>query len=329
LGHIFELEHFKKDGRVLWIEVSVSVLRDDDGKMAGIVSVARDISKRRKAERMLQMAYDLQRKSDFFNDLINGNISINNKDAVATAKKWGIDLTVPFFCCLIDLGNKELFEKDKINHLDLQQKKRYINNLLSKSREYVVWDIRDAIGVLVQAGCALDISDADMRTAAQIREKVSLYTSDLIVTMGVSDMHRGPDSLKKGYQEARSAIISAKCQGEKGGGIYYYRDIGLYQLLAAYDKKEHAAEYVQKMIGPLIKYDREKGASLLLTLDIILQSSSLKEAAQKIFLHHKTLVFRKQRIEKILGASIDQFETKLALAAAIKMHKLLGNPVNN
>lgn len=320
-GHVIELEYFKKDGQVLWIEVSVSVLRDDNGKMAGIVSVVRDISERRKAERMLQMAYDLQRKSDFFNDIINGNIFID-KDTMATAEKWGIDLTIPFFCCLIDIGNKELFKKDKINSIDIQQKKRYINSFLSKNPEYVLWDIRDNIGVLLQACDTPDILDTGIQAATQIKEKISLYAPDLIVTIGVSDMHNGPDSLEKSYQEARSAIISAKCQGEKSGGIYCYRDIGLYQLLATYDEKDHAAEYVQKMIGPLIKYDREKGASLLLTLEVILQSSNLKEAAQKIFLHHKTLVFRKQRIEKILGVSIDHFETKLALAAAIKMHKL-------
>ncbi|OPY58082.1 MAG: Sensor protein kinase WalK [Pelotomaculum sp. PtaU1.Bin035] len=310
-GHVFELEQLKKDGQILWIEVSVSVLRDDNGKMAGIVSVVRDISKRRKAERMLLAAYDLQRKSDFFNDIISGNVAID-KGAMTTAEKWGIDLTGPFFCCLIDIVNKE----------HIQQKKRYIYSFLSKSPEYVLWDIRDNIGVLLQAFHTPDMLDAGIRAAAQIKEKINLYAPELIVTIGVSDMHSGPDSLKKSCQEAGSAIISAKCQGENSGGIYCYRDIGLYQLLATYDEKDHAAEYIQKMIGPLINYDREKGASLLHTLEIILQSSNLKEAAQKIFLHHKTLVFRKQRIEKILGVSIDHFETKLALAAAIKMHKL-------
>ncbi|MDF9408697.1 PAS domain S-box protein [Pelotomaculum isophthalicicum JI] len=316
-GHVFELEHFNKNRQVLWIEVSVNILRDDKGKMAGIVSVVRDISERRKAERMLQIAYDLQRKSDFFNDIINGNVSID-KDAIATAKKWGIDFTIPFFCCLIDIHNP----------IDTQQKKRYINNLLSKNPEYVVWDIRDNIGVLLQTCHTLDILDAGIQAATQIKEKISRYAPDLIVTIGVSDMHNGPDSLEKSYQEARSAIVSAKCQLEYSGGIYCYRDIGLFQLLATYDGKERAAEYIQKLIGPLIKYDRDKGASLLLTLEIILQSNNLKEAAQKIFLHHKTLVFRKQRIEKILGVSIDHFETKLALAAAIKLHKL-SNLVNN
>ncbi len=320
-GHVFELEHLCKDGRIMWIEVSVSLLRDDTGKMAGIVSVVRDISERRKAERMLQMAYDLQRKSDFFNDLINGNILID-RNALATAEKWGIDLTVPLFCCLIDIVNDALLEKDKINSIEIQQKKRNIIILLSKSPEYVLWDARDSIGVLLQVGHADDMWKIVARTATQIKEKTNHYYPDIKITIGVSDIHNGHDSLEKSYREARSAVISAKCQGEKGEGIYHYRDIGLYQILASYSGKEHATEYVQRMIGPLINYDREKGANLLFTLEIILQSNNLKEAAQKIFLHHKTLVFRKQRIEKILGISIDQFETKLALAAAIKMHKL-------
>lgn len=310
---------------VEWRSAPMSYLVN--GKRTAAVSLA-DLSERRKAERMLQFTYDLQRKSDFFNDIIYGNVSIDKKVA-ATAQNWGIDLTLPLFCGLIAIEKKKAGEQVNGSLTDLRLQKSSIIEQLGQSREYVLWDCRDSIGILCQAGDnEEDVREKCMRSAAGIRERVSGFDGGLTVTVGISEMHSGPDCLDRSYREARSALISARCQDEKGGGIYHYRDIGLYQLLTAYRDKDRTEEYVQKKIGPLINYDREKGASLLATLEVILQSNSLKEAANKMFLHHKSLAFRKQRIEKILGISIDQFETRLALATAIKLHKL-NSLVNN
>ena len=47
---IMELEEYKKDGSTIWLEVSLSFLRDRDLNPIGILSVSRDISDRKRAE---------------------------------------------------------------------------------------------------------------------------------------------------------------------------------------------------------------------------------------------------------------------------------------
>ena len=101
-----------------------------------------------------------------------------------------------------------------------------------------------------------------------------------------------------------------------------HRDIGLFQILISIYGKEYSSDFVCKMLGPLIKYDSEKGSDLLITLEEILQSVNLKDAAGKLFIHQKTLNYRKQRIEKLLEMSLDDFDTRLALGAAIKLNKI-------
>ncbi|HBV99114.1 MAG TPA: diguanylate cyclase [Desulfotomaculum sp.] len=316
---VLEFDRDQEKYVIEWRSAPMSYLAE--GKKTAAVSLT-DLTERRKAETMLQFTYDLQRKSDFFNDIISRSVSIDMK-AVATAQNWGIDLTEPVFCGLIALEKTAAAEKVNRNPTDLQLQKNSIIKLLSHSREYVLWDCRDSIGIMCQdRDKEKDAWEKCMQAAARIREKIRGFDSDLMVTIGISEMHSGPDCLEKCHQEAKSALISARCQGGKGGGIYHYRDIGLYQLLTAYSGNDQSREYVQKNIGALIKYDREKGTDLLSTLEVILQSTSLKEASSKIFLHHKSLSFRKQRIEKILGHSIDRFETRLSLATAIKLYKL-------
>ncbi|SFG84847.1 PAS domain S-box-containing protein [Desulfotomaculum arcticum] len=292
----------------------------NDGKKTVAVSLT-NITERRKAEKMLQFTYNLQRKSDFFNDIISGQGTMDKK-IMATAENWGIDLTRPLFCCLVQIDKATgLHKNDQDNLTDFQCPKNNIIALLSDDEEYVLWDNRDHIGIFCYSVDTADEWLVSMQAAKRIREKISSYIPGLIITIGVSRMHSGLRSLGKSYEEARSAIIAAKCQGEKNGTIIHYRDIGFYQLIATCEI-EHTGEYVQRNIGPLIKYDREKGAGFLQTLEVILESNNLKDAAQRIFLHYKTLAYRKKRIEEILGVSIDQFETRLTLATAIKLHKL-------
>lgn len=51
---IMELEHYKKDGTPAWLEVSSSFLRDSNRKAIGMLTISRDISERKQAEREKQ-----------------------------------------------------------------------------------------------------------------------------------------------------------------------------------------------------------------------------------------------------------------------------------
>lgn len=54
-ARILELEEYRKDGSIIWVEVSLSFLRDKDRKPVGILTLSRDITKRKQTERELQM----------------------------------------------------------------------------------------------------------------------------------------------------------------------------------------------------------------------------------------------------------------------------------
>ncbi len=49
-----EIEQYCKDGSISWAEVTASLLRDNDGRVAGLLGVTRDISDRKRAERLDQ-----------------------------------------------------------------------------------------------------------------------------------------------------------------------------------------------------------------------------------------------------------------------------------
>jgi PAS domain S-box-containing protein/putative nucleotidyltransferase with HDIG domain len=58
-----ELEFYKKDGSTFWTENTFSLIRDEEGKPAGILGVGRDISERRKSDDRLHRSYDKLQKA--------------------------------------------------------------------------------------------------------------------------------------------------------------------------------------------------------------------------------------------------------------------------
>lgn len=54
-----ESEHYRKDGKTVWLESSLAFIRDASLKPVGIIGISRDISERRLAERLIQVRLSL------------------------------------------------------------------------------------------------------------------------------------------------------------------------------------------------------------------------------------------------------------------------------
>ena len=63
---ILELEEYKKDGSIVWVEVSLSFLRDKDRKPVEILIVSRDITDRKQAEQEKAKLEDQLRQAQKF-----------------------------------------------------------------------------------------------------------------------------------------------------------------------------------------------------------------------------------------------------------------------
>jgi len=58
---IMELEEYKKDGSIIWVESTLSFVRDKDQKPIGILAVSRDITQRKQAEQGLRKSEEKYR----------------------------------------------------------------------------------------------------------------------------------------------------------------------------------------------------------------------------------------------------------------------------
>lgn len=293
-----------------------------EGKKTVAVSMV-DVTDREKALDMLQAAYEMRRRSDILNDLING-IRQLNEETLTFLKSLGISLVHPLLCCVIHLGVADSASSKQQYYFNGQQSpKDEIINELNSIQGCTAWACRGKVGVLCQSSQGILNSKTSCKQLVRsLQGKIQELYPWMPLTIGVGEIQKGFKGFGKSFQQAWEAIAAAHCTATSKEGIICFNDLGVYQLLVEQSGQERAHEFIETTIGKLIRYDYDKGTSYLSTLEVILQCSNLKEAAQLLFLHHNTVVFRKRRIEEILDRSIHEFDTKVMLAMAIKLYKL-------
>lgn len=293
-----------------------------DGKRMVAISVV-DVTEQEKARNMLQACYELRRRSDILNDLLTGTRSAD-EETMNYIKSIGLKASMPLFCCVINLGNQQVGEsKTGQDSLGLEGIQDIIINELNGVAGCVTWGWRGEVGVVCHGAHSFqNHKNISSQLAKHLQEKIFESFPKLKVTIGIGEIQKGLKGFGESLQQAWDAIVVSRCHSGVTGGIFHYRDLGIFQLLLKQSGHKRASDYIAASIGKLISYDNEKGTNYIETLDIILQFANLKQAANKLFLHHNTMVFRKRRIEEILGVTLNDFETKLTLATAIKMYKI-------
>jgi sugar diacid utilization regulator len=143
----------------------------------------------------------------------------------------------------------------------------------------------------------------------------------LSVSAGLGGVCAGPAEFAA---QARNAIRTLDVLATTGrtGSVAVHDDLGIYGLLMASDDRAGMEEFVQRWIGPLLDYDVEHNSELTRTLGTLLESASLAEAAEALFVHTSTLKYRVKRIEEILDTTIRDPRCAFHLQLATTIHRV-------
>ena len=84
-------------------------------------------------------------------------------------------------------------------------------------------------------------------------------------------------------------------------------------LLSRLSRSKELAPF-RELVEPLVRYDRERGSDLVRTLRVYFAcGSNASEAADKLFLHRNSMLYRLARIEKLTGADLKKPRVGLIL----------------
>lgn len=317
---IMEGEQSRKDKKIIWTESLVSVAKNNEGDFVGFLGVTRDISERKKNENLLHQAYERRKKSDFFNQLV---VSKNGNDCEMHDLAWQNKIYIPkdFSLFFLVIDNLDTLIDDENNQHRKQQIIDAAVDYFSRKENTIAWETTRGIGIIHSIAQSADRKTRELNIAREYIKDMSLYFPDLQIYIGIANYAGGLASFSSRLHNAETSLIIGKRIWTEQM-IYHYEDCGIYQVLAPFAMTDAASDYIKKTIGPLIEHDKIDGTDLVETLEKILSGLTFKEIGAQMYLHHKTIQLRKQRIEQILNLSLDSYEMRMALSTAIQLKKI-------
>jgi purine catabolism regulator len=102
----------------------------------------------------------------------------------------------------------------------------------------------------------------------------------------------------------------------------YFPDLSVYRLLVQLEHHPDLRSFKNEILGPLLDY--EGGGDLITTLNVFFEhNGNLSQAAEALFVHRNTLIYRMERIAEITGLDLDNTDTRLAVQLALHIHRMV------
>ena len=177
--------------------------------------------------------------------------------------------------------------------------------------------------VLVPEDAAPDLAGAD-RVASLLLEVAAPALRPATVSVGIGNIARSVAELARSHLEARQALRLSRRAGTRGR-VTSYRALGAFRLLLEVQSPDALRAFVAEVLGPLLKYAESRETPLLETLEALAAARWVRRAAARsLGIHINSMSYRIERIEALTGLSLDDPETRVAVAIAVRARAMLG-----
>lgn len=205
-----------------------------------------------------------------------------------------------------------------LNKTDMMPFEMLQNMFPDKSKDYVVSVSEYDIVLVKELKEGVDVREIE-KMAVNIADTLSteFYTK---VFIGISTVVDSLKDLAKAYQEASFALDVRKVfETEKN--IISYENLGIGRLI--YQLPTSLCEMFLREVfkkGSLDSLDRET----LMTIQCFFENNlNVSEASRKLFVHRNTLVYRLDKIRKLTGLDLREFEHAITFKVALMVRKTL------
>ena len=248
-------------------------------------------------------------KTSFIKSIISDNILIS--DIYIRAKELHVDAEISRGVFVIRKAN------DRVESVTVET----VMGIFPDRQTNFVLSIGETDIVLIQQlGDNADAAELE-KTAQQLEEGLRV-NGESVAVIGIGTVATHLRDLAKSYKEAQMAIEVGKVfDTEKF--IINYENLGIGRLI--YQLPTTLCEmFLQEVFkkNPIDALDRET----LFTINKFFENNLvLSETARKLFVHRNTLVYRLEKIKKLTGLDLRQFDDAITFKVALMVKKYLSS----
>lgn len=180
---------------------------------------------------------------------------------------------------------------------------------LSYYRSLILFLFKEDFAVQSAALCkGKEIASAALR---------ALEATDVRCHMGISKAYAGSGTIKRCFDQCLQALeLGNRLHPE--WSVYSYHDDDVYHFLLDHLSPEQLTKFYSETIKPLVEYEKKYNSDLLPTLHLYYEcGQSLSRTAKQLYIHRNTMLYRMDKIEKILDVDLrktnESFRTQLGL----------------
>lgn len=273
----------------------------------------------------------LRIRSDLLQDLLQGNFD-STELMMQRAQYVDWDLSQKLVVIALDIDHfrqtlqQYSGDEKKIQCIKTKLVQAVENVVYQTDRKAIVSPRSDSVIVLtVITGSEAGFKQRSLEIANAIKQAVDANVPEVQVTVGIGGVCAELGGVPKSYQEARQALRIGKLL-VGGNKVFHIDDLSFYRLLIDVVEQDELRAFVDDAIGPLLRYDQEKSAKLVHTLEKYLElGGNHTLTAQRLFIHRNTLTYRLNRAAQVLGVDLDDPEIRIKLLVALRAHHFLKN----
>ena len=247
-------------------------------------------------------------KSSFIKNIILDNILpsdiyVKSKELHFNTEETRVVFLIKFF------GKTDMMPFEMLQNMFPDKSKDYVINI-GEHDIVLVKDVRPGIEVRELEKIATNIADT---------LSTEFYTK---VAIGISTVVDNIKDLARAYKEAQVSLEVGKVfETEKN--ILSYENLGIGRLI--YQLPTTLCEmFLQEVFkrGSLESLDRET----LMTIQCFFENNlNVSETSRKLFVHRNTLVYRLEKIRKLTGLDLREFEHAITFKVALMVKKYLNS----
>ena len=147
------------------------------------------------------------------------------------------------------------------------------------------------------------------------------------VRIGLGGVADRMELIHRSYHEAQEAISIGKTTGKN------YTDfsrLGVMKILYNATNRQMLEEAVPESIRNLCRYDRENKSTLLKSLQVYFSvNCNASRAAERLFIHYKTMLYRLEKIKSVTGLNLEDSEERLEAEVGLKILALFKNKIES
>ncbi len=280
-----------------------------------------------------QAVFDTQQrlKGDFVSGLFSGQI---DEALLNKAKSLDFNPNRSYIAIIINLGMTANEHNHPIEGLFRKIIQLANQAFLERHSQGVTVRHQNQIVVLLSyqtnASFSSIISQIKVR-AKWVQQEIISRNFGIETEIGIGRVKQGLLYAHKSLQEAEKCIKFIQRYNSESK-ILSYTDLGIQRFILQ-NPEEEVMEFIQEVLGELIKYENSRKGELLKTLFVFLEwNQNVKKTADVLHVHINTLNYRLKRIEDILQIDLTNSSQLLNIHLAVNIYEYMKKdplPINH